>query len=176
MVSANAGLATPPLFGFPSDFQTFSPQRLFTAINSNIVDISFFIPGTTTPAFTSAFGAIFTDVEVATSTKLEFFDANDVLIFSRSVLVGGNQGLSFLGAVADAGERIARVRITSGANTIVSNGVLGNQVDDIVVMDDFIYAEPIAAAANVPEPASLMALVLGLVGLGVVRLRALNRT
>src|SRR5438128_12277410 len=28
LVSANAGQPTSPLFGFPSDFQTFSPQRL----------------------------------------------------------------------------------------------------------------------------------------------------
>src|SRR5205807_2646705 len=54
LVSANAGLATPPLFGFPSDFQTFSPQRLFTAVNSNITDVSFFVPGTSTSATTGA--------------------------------------------------------------------------------------------------------------------------
>src|SRR4051812_4621479 len=40
LVSANAGLATPPLFGFPSDFQTFSPQKLFTPVNSNITDVN----------------------------------------------------------------------------------------------------------------------------------------
>ena len=48
-------------------------------------------------------------------------------------------------------EQIARVRITSGINTYVSNGLLGNPNDDIVVMDDFLYAEPIAT----PEPATL---------------------
>jgi hypothetical protein len=52
------------------------------------------------------------------------------------------------------GGEIARVRITSGVNTIVSNGILGNPNDDIVVMDDFLYAEPFAVTA-VPEPASL---------------------
>jgi hypothetical protein len=50
LVSANAGLATPPLFGFPNDFATFSPQRLFTAVNSNIVDNLFFVPGTSIAA------------------------------------------------------------------------------------------------------------------------------
>jgi hypothetical protein len=47
--------------------------------------------------------------------------------------------LSFLGAVADAGEKIARVRLTSGANTISSNGIPGNPFDDVVVMDDFLF-------------------------------------
>src|SRR3954470_4276324 len=48
LVSANAGGATPILFGFPSDFQTFSAQKLFTAVNSNITDVQFFLPGTNT--------------------------------------------------------------------------------------------------------------------------------
>ena len=168
LVSANAGAATPTLFGFPNDFQTFSPQKLFTAVNSNITDVSFFLPGTTTAGTTSAFGLIFVDVEVAEVTHLDFFDVNNNLIFARNALVGGNQGLTFLGAVANSGETIARVRITSGANTIVSNGVLGNPVDDIVVMDDFLYAEPGAA---VPEPETYAMLLAGLGLMGYVARR-----
>src|SRR3954462_13535543 len=38
LVSATAGSSASPLFGFSNDFQTFSPQRLFTAINSNTTD------------------------------------------------------------------------------------------------------------------------------------------
>jgi hypothetical protein len=158
LVSANAGQPNPILFGFPNDFQTFSPQRLFTAINSNITDVNFFLPGTTIPATTRAFGAIFVDAEVAGISKIQLFDQTNTLIFSRDVLVAGNQGLSFLGAVANAGEEISRVRLTSGLNTIVANGQLGNPNDDIVVMDDFIYAEPVA----VPEPSSGVLAGLGL--------------
>jgi hypothetical protein len=161
LVSANAGGATPILFGFPNDFQVFSPQKLFTAVNSNITDVRFFVPGTTTPATTSAFGVIFDDVEVAGGTRIEFFDASDTLIYSRNALVAGNQGFSFVGA-SGTGESIGRVRITSGANTIVANGVLGNPNDDIVVMDDFLYAEPQAVALAVPEPSSALLTALGL--------------
>ena len=159
LVSANAGLVTPTLFGFATDFQTFSAQRLFTAVNSNITDVHFFIPGTANATTTSAFGLVFTDVEVAGLTKLEFFDASDVLIYSHNALVAVNQGLSFLGATV-TGASISRVRITSGQNTIVSNGVLGNPNGDIVVMDDFLYAEPDRA---IPEPSSLALASLGLV-------------
>jgi hypothetical protein len=171
LVSANAGGATPTLFGFPNDLQAFSAQKLFTAVNSNITDVNFFIPGTSTPATTSAFAAIFVDVEVANSTKIEFFDQNNALIFSRFAPVAGNQGLTFLGAAANAGERISRVRITSGANTLVSNGVLGDPNNDLVVMDDFLYAEP-TAVPDVPEPATLTLALVGLTGIvGAARRR-----
>jgi hypothetical protein len=170
LVSANSGGATPILFGFPNDFQTFSPQKLFTAVNSNVTDVSFFVPGTTTPATTTAFGLIFTDVEVAGSTKVEFFDESNTLVFTRDALVAGNQGLTFLG-VTETGGSIAHVRITSGTNTIVSNGVLGNTVDDIVVMDDFLYAEPLQIA-QVPEPSTLLLALLGVVGTFLGRRRS----
>ena len=160
LVSANAGGATPALFGFPGDFQTFSAQRLFTAVNSNVTDVSFFLPGTSAAATINAFGLVFTDVEVAGSSKLEFFDENNSLLFSRDALVSANQGLTFLGALANAGERISRVRITAGANTINANGALGNANDDVVVMDDFLYAEPISK--SIPEPSTFALLTLGL--------------
>jgi hypothetical protein len=170
LVSANAGGSTPSLFGFPNDLQTFSPQRLFSALNSNIIDINFFLPGTSTAATTSAFGLIFVDVEVANSTRLDFFDANNSLIFTRFALVAGNQGLSFLGGVANAGEQISRVRITSGINTLVSNGVFGNPNDDFVAMDDFLYATP--TASSVPEPRSWTLFGFGIVALSLARYRS----
>jgi hypothetical protein len=168
LVSANAGGAVPTLFGFSTDFQTFSPQKLFTAVNSNVTDVTFFLPGTNVAATTSAFGLIFVDAEVAGATHIEFFDEHNQSIFTRDALVDGNQELSFLGVMAGAGERISRVRITSGLNTIVSNGVLGNPIDDVVVMDDFLYAEPLAA--SVPEPATVL-----LSGLGLALIGALSR-
>lgn len=172
LVSANAGVATPVLFGFPSDFQAFSPQRLFTAVNSNVVDLLFFLPGTDVAATTTAFGVIFIDVEVVGGTRLDFFDAGNALIYTHDALVSGNQGLSFLGAVATAGA-ISRVRITSGINTIVANGVVGNPNDDIVVMDDFLYAEP-ALVNRAPEPSSLVLAIAALL-IGMVFLRRRTR-
>ena len=169
LVSANAGLATPVLFGFGNDLQAFSAQRLFTAVNSTTTDVRFFLPGTTTVATTSAFGLVFVDVEVAGLTRLQFFDANDALIYTHDAAVAGNQGLSFLGATV-SGAAIGRVRITSGLNTIVSNGVVGNPTDDMVVMDDFLYAEPLQA---VPEPSSVALIGFGLIGvMAVVRRRS----
>lgn len=134
---------TPVRFGnihpvFPQLFSTFSPERLFTALDSNITEILFFVPGSPTGATVDGFGSVFTDVNSDDSTKIEYFDVNGELLFSRNVLPGPtNRGsLSFLGAGFDAGERVFLVRITSG------NRILKTPARDVVVMDDFIYGEP----------------------------------
>lgn len=164
-VSANAGVGPATLFGFPADLQTFSAQRLFATVGSRITDIQFFVPGTAIPAATRAFAAVFVDVETDNAedfTTVEFFNPANALIFSRRVQVAGNQGLSFLGGVATAGEQIARVRITTPDNFLISNGVRANETHDFVVMDDFLYATP----AAVPEPAAWALALLGLGALG----------
>jgi hypothetical protein len=145
-VSANAAnpTNTPVRFGnidpnYPSLFQVFSAQKLFTAIGSNIVDVSFFIPGSSTPALTQGFGAVFTHVALPNTTSLSFFGPNNESLgtfFLSSVL--GDQTFSFLGVDFGLPE-VSRVRITSG-NVALAPGQLGAGV---TVMDDFIYAEPV---------------------------------
>lgn len=100
----------------PGIFRTFSPERLFTALDSNITEVLFFVPGTPIPATVDGFGAVFTDVNRAKITKIEYFDVNGSLLFSRSVPPGTTtrESLSFLGVGFDGGERVFLVRITSG--------------------------------------------------------------
>ena len=153
------------LFGFPLDLQTFSPAKLFAIVGSRTMDIQFFVPGTNVAATTSAFGAIFVDAEdnnATNFTNMEFFDPLGNSIFSRTVLAGSNQGLSFLGGVANAGERIGRVRITTPDNFLLSNRRRANETTDFVVMDDFLYATPAVVAE--PETMALTLLGLALVG------------
>jgi hypothetical protein len=170
----DGGLAT--FFAQPSygaTFNTFSPARLFTAINSNIVDATFFIPGTDggTPATVGGFGAAFTDVDLANSTTLSFFDIGNSLLATRSVLPGtvADGSLSFLGVIFNAGEQIARVRIVSGNAALGGVDNPGGGVD-LVVMDDFLFSEP---AGQVPEP-STWALV-GVAGLALLAGRRRQR-
>ena len=153
-VSATAASGTAVEFGnlnatYTSIFQTFSPQRLFTALGSNVVDVTFFVPGSTTPATTSGFGAVFTDVDLASTTSIQYFDAMDNSLGTFFVpALPGSENLSFLGIVFNAGERVGRVRITSG------NAALGPNDNppgaDVVVMDDFIYAEPQGVVTPTP--------------------------
>jgi hypothetical protein len=162
MTTAGSGflqtpLADPALTGinptYSTTFSTFSPQRIFTPTGSNITDITFSVPGTSgaTVATVGGFGAVFSDVDLANVTRIEFFNTGGFQIQSLNVLPGmtTSGSLSFLGAVANAGERIARVRITTGNSALGPTDTNGNP-NDVVTMDDFIYSEPLA----VPEPAS----------------------
>ena len=74
-------------------------------------------------------------------------------------VAGGDETLSFLGVSYNT-PVVSRVRITNG-NTALAAGATDQQGDlrDVVVMDDFIYGEP------VPEPASGVLLAVGAGGL-----------
>ncbi|HJT81609.1 MAG TPA: hypothetical protein VJ719_10460 [Chthoniobacterales bacterium] len=152
--------STPVRFGsvnpnYVTNFQTFSAERLFTALGSNVVDVSFFEPvNPTAEATTNGFGAVFTDVEIAGSTTIEYFDAQGQSLGVFAVPVSPNGGLSFLGVSFDAGEQISGVRITSG-NTVLGPTNNDTPSADVVVMDDFIYGEPFQDADNDNVPDSL---------------------
>jgi hypothetical protein len=155
-VSGNAGVAPIEFDNLRRHashrFATFSPQRLFTALDSPITEILFFVPGTAQAATTRGFGAVFTDVDRANSTKIEYLDINGALLFRRSVPPArGDQTLSFLGVAFDAGEEVFVVRITSGDVELGDREHSDRDIEledrdhegrDLVVMDDFIYGEP----------------------------------
>src|SRR5438046_1718244 len=106
---------------FPNLFSVFSPERLFTAIGSNITETLFFIPGTTRSATVKGFGAVFTDVNTDDSTMIEYFDVNGNLLVAQNVMPGTihRGSLSFLGVAFDV-PIVFFVRINSG-NSIFLN-------------------------------------------------------
>lgn len=145
---AGAGQPAAQNFGninptYTAEFQQFSPQRLFTSLGSNITDITFVLAGTSTAATVTSFGAVFTDVDTAGSTKMQFFDVFGALITEQPVpALAGTGTLSFIG-VTIANRPIRQVRIISGNAPLGGND--NPPTTDVAVMDDFIYSEPVAA-------------------------------
>jgi hypothetical protein len=156
---------------YATTFATFSPFRVFTPVGSNITDVTFFIPAVNavTPAAVNAFGAVVSDVDTFGTTTLEFFDVNNAPFATGflSPVLGQtaplNGTLSFLGVIFDPGVLVTRVRITLGTAPLGGND---SPTNDVVVLDDLIYSEPVP----VPEPATLT-----LVGVGLLVARRLRR-
>lgn len=178
-VSADASnpTGTPVEFGNHSpthqaNFAAFSAERLFGLLGTNVMDVTFAVPGSPgDAALVRGFGAVFTGVDVAGLTALDFYDALgtlllhiDVEAFDAPSEEEGSSSFSFAGASFDDAV-VARVRITAG-----DVGLSNRTGRDFVAMDDFIYGEPGAAAA-VDAPATAALAVLGLLLLGVRRRR-----
>lgn len=161
-VQAPAGTDVPPggLAGFfnnptyKTSFRAFSASRLFAVVGGKVTDVTFFVPGGGNVAATvNGFAAVFSDVDQPNgsgpakkrgnrnaSTLIEYYGTDGQLLFSSYVPASpGDGGFSFFGVVfPDA--RVARVRITSGD---VAPGPNDSEKDDVVMMDDFIFGEPL---------------------------------
>ena len=145
MVSANADnpAGILPRFGninpqYADIFKTFSEEKLFSPVGgSNLVVITFFVPGTNTPAAVRGFGAVYTDVDTQ-HTAFEYFDVvgNSLGEFQTPI---ADSGLSFLGVVFDEAI-VARVEVKYGTGALGPNDGEGDV--DVAVMDNFIFGEP----------------------------------
>ena len=146
-VSAKAGNPSnaAPRFGhinatYANIFKPFSGERMFSPVGSNVVDLTFVVPGTDTPARVRGFGAVYIDVDQP-HTAFEYFDQSGRSLGRFAVPIQ-NEGFSFLGVVFDQ-PIVARVRIEYGS---VALGPDDGPSNDVSVMDDFIFGEPQATA------------------------------
>ena len=147
MVSAASASGTLPRFGnlnpsYVDSFVTFSEEKLFSPVGSNIADLNFFVPGTTIPAVVRGFGAVYVDIDTD-HTAFEYFDVDGNSLGKYQAPVADN-GLSFLGVIfPDA--VVHRVRIAYGTGAL---GPDDSTENDVAVMDNFIYSEPGSSSMN----------------------------
>ena len=143
MVSADSDnpSAALPRFGninpsYVNSFKTFSSERLFSPVGSNIAELRFFVPGSNTPAAVRGFGAVYTDVDTD-HTAFEYFDiqGNSLGKFGTPI---ADRGLSFLGVIFSRAV-VHRVRIQYGTAILGPDDGPNN---DVAVMDNFVYGEP----------------------------------
>lgn len=129
---------------YADQFRFFSPNKIFAPVGSNVLDVLFQVAGQPTPAVSSGFGIVFSDVDVANATTIELFaqDGSSLGIVASPVRTDP-VGLSFVGVSFDQ-PVIARVRITLGTGALAAdvNDITAGGVKDLVVLDNLIYGEP----------------------------------
>lgn len=122
---------------YAETFQAFSEQKLFAPLGTNVLELSFFQPGTATPAVVRGFGAVFADVDLGGATTVELLGTDGGTLGTFPV-EAADGGLSFLGVTFDDAI-VAGVRITLGTSPL---GPTDGPTTDVVVLDDLVYAEP----------------------------------
>lgn len=147
LVSTNGFAIFGPNLNYPAQFSAFSGTNSFAYVggsSAGIMEAVFKVPGTNADAMVKGFGIVFSDVDKANTTSIEYFGENGSLGKFYVPVRSGTPSFSFLG-VYFSNEKVTRIRITCG------DGALGFAKDisddsvadkDLVVVDDFIYSEP----------------------------------
>lgn len=132
---------------YADEFDFFSPVRTFQAVGDDRVVVDFFVPGSATPALSTGFGVVFSDLDHPGSGMLRLFDAEGRSLGTYLALPCPG-GISFVG-VKFPQPIVARVEIIGGKGALgaesfdVSSRNHG-PARDLAILDDFIYGEPIA--------------------------------
>jgi hypothetical protein len=125
-----------------TEFSSFSGAKTFSAVSSSLWNVDFQVAGQPVEASVKGFGAVFSDVDNASSTTMEFFAGQKSLgVYAVPAKTTGNH--SFLGVYFPK-EKVTRIQIKQG-DAVLANGVKdvsSGGSKDLVIMDDFLYDEP----------------------------------
>jgi len=128
-----------------SQFSAFSGTKTFANTTAAQWPVGFQKAGTTETAAVLGFGAVFSDVDETSTTSLEFFDGEKSLGKYFVPPHDNSNSFSFLGVYFKNNQRITKVQVTH--NGFLAEGVKDiseGGTKDLVVLDDFIYSEPLA--------------------------------
>ena len=128
-----------------SQFTAFSGTKTFANTTAAKWEISFQKAGTTESAFVQAFGLVFSDVDKDSSTSFELFNGNKSLGTYFVPAHDAASNFSFVGVNFTNNERITSVTVShDGFLTEGTDDVSNGGARDLVVLDDFIFSEPVA--------------------------------
>lgn len=132
-----------PAYG--ADFNAFSPVRTFSAIGSATSRVDLFVAGTGTPARSTGFGVVFSDVDGMGSASIKLLGGNDnsLGVYHAPPCAGG---FSFVGVKFQT-PLVTAIEIRSGQGPLGPDEADVSDRDhgparDLVIMDDFVYGEP----------------------------------
>jgi hypothetical protein len=125
-----------------AELTSFSGNKIFANTSSKLWDVEFQVAGQALAASVKGFGIVFSDVDLAQSTSLEFFnDQRSLGKFFAPAKNGSN--FSFLG-VYFKNEKVTRIRVShDGPLDLGQDDVSNNGQADLVAMDNFLYNEPV---------------------------------
>lgn len=128
-----------------AQFSSFSGNKIFANISSNDWEVLFQVAGSSTAASVKGFGAVFADVDLSNSTSLEFFNGTKSLGKYFVPAHDASSSFSFLGVYFKNNETITKVQVSHQGNLASGAADVSNSgAADLIVLDDFLYSEPIA--------------------------------
>ena len=128
-----------------SQFSSFSGNKTFANTTAAQWDVKFQKAGTTEAASVQAFGLVFSDVDDDSSTSLEFFDEERSLGKYFVPAHDAGSSFSFLAVQFKNNEHITKVTVShDGFLSETVNDISEGGIKDLIVLDDFIYSEPVA--------------------------------
>ncbi len=126
------------------EFSNFSGNKSFAVVNAGLWPVEFQVAGQNKAAATKGFGIVFSDVDKDNSTFIEFYDGENNLGRFYVPKHDASGSFSFVG-VYFPNNRVTQVKI--GHEGILANGqkdITQGGAKDLVILDDFIYGEPVA--------------------------------
>jgi hypothetical protein len=154
-VDVNPSVGSPNTVLFPA----FSPPNTFAMFNDNGIDFKFVAPaGPTTPPVSAAsrgFGAIFLNVQQP-GTTIQYFHGSTVLD-TLNVPTNNSPGATVFAGELFNSAIVTNVLLTLGQGVIfkfdgtaVTSGGANSATNNLVAVDDFVYAEPQPATNGFP--------------------------
>jgi hypothetical protein len=128
-----------------SEFSAFSGTKTFANTTAVKWDVKFQKAGTTESASVQSFGLVFSDVDKNNSTSLEFFNGEKSIGKYFVPAHDATSSFSFLAVQFRNKERITSVTVShDGFLAEGTRDISVGGTRDLVVLDDFIYSEPVA--------------------------------